>query len=107
MGENITAIIIALIGAITGVLAFIGQFRKGRAEAADILTDTATALIVPLRAEMGELREQLYDLRIENERLRYWAKALVTQVVQLGGVPVPEPPAANETKQRNPKTHLL
>jgi hypothetical protein len=91
MEDNIIAIIIAIVAVVPGVWALIATRKKSNAEATDIITDTAMSLIAPLKGEIAELRQQLDDLRIENELLRRWAKALVVQVVNLGGKPCPEP----------------
>jgi hypothetical protein len=91
MTDLIAPIVVALIAAIPGIMAYINTRKKGNAEATDIITDTAMALIIPLKGEIAELRQQLDDLRIENELLRKWAKDLVLQVIQLGGSPCPEP----------------
>ena len=99
MNENFTAIIIAVIGAMSGIAAYISQHRKGKAEAAQIITEIATSLITPLRDEIADLRAKLETLRLENELLRIWAKNLVIQIVQLGGVPCEEPTILERNKK--------
>lgn len=104
METSIATIIVASVAAIPGVLAYLAQRRKDQADAAEILTGAATALVIPLRAEIAELREELEYLRVENELLRAWAKQLVMQVIELGGKPMPEPEVPPRKKQRAEKS---
>ena len=93
--EAWTPIIIAVVADIPGILAYIGQLRKGKVDAADILVDSATDLIQPLRAEIAELRVEISKIKKINRLLRRWAAELVKQVVALGGTPCPEPEIPN------------
>lgn len=105
MTDIIVPVVIAIIAAVPGVMAYIATRKKGDAEATDIITDTAMTLIIPLKGEISELRQQLDDLRIENELLRKWAKDLVLQVIQLGGSPCPEPDIPTNHRYRTRPIH--
>jgi chromosome segregation ATPase len=84
MDNNIAIIIIALIGSVSGVLAFIEgrasrkaqeknkqmDAEKTHAETIDIATDTYITLIAPLEKTVEDLRAELKKMRSENEGLR-------------------------------------
>jgi hypothetical protein len=128
MDASIIALIVALAGAIPGVLAYFAQKKlnkelakkasaetgKTSAEAADIISDSAMALLIPLKAEVKEckdeaialraevqkLREEVSCVRHENDLLRDWAKRLALQVIQCGGIPIPEPDMPKNVKTK-------
>lgn len=58
--------IVGSLGGLSGVGAFLTvylQRRKFRAEAADVLTDTALTLVEPLQRRVRELDEEVAELR--------------------------------------------
>lgn len=71
--------------------------RKAMDAEADTSVVTAALAIVNerndeldgLKADHVAVREELEDVRQELRAFEMWAKALVAQVVELGGVPVP------------------
>lgn len=70
--------LIALVATIAKIIA---DWRKGKAEAADLLVDSATDIV-------GLLRQDVDDLRKENRSLKNRVRRLETQVRALGAVPV-------------------
>jgi hypothetical protein len=91
MADSLIPITIAVVAAIPGVLAYLSQRKKSEAEAADVLTGAATALIIPLRQEIADLRDELDYLGRVIEMLADWANRLEKQVIDLGALPVPKP----------------
>ncbi|GGK89073.1 hypothetical protein [Mangrovihabitans endophyticus] len=92
--QDITTIIGALGGA-SGLAALVASFlgrRKIRAEAADVITDTALTLVEPLQKRVRELdaevtrarslaREAADALADALSLIRRWRSAIVSQVV--------------------------
>jgi uncharacterized coiled-coil protein SlyX len=91
------AIIIALIAALPGVLAFISQLRKDKvekpernAQTSKMIAEAAEALINPLKARVEELEEvtckqevEITELSVEMTELRRVNKALCFGVMKL------------------------
>lgn len=81
--------IVAALGGLGGIGAFFQVFsqrRKFKAEATDVLTDTALTLVEPLRQRVAELEEEARRTREEVKQARNDARALRDEVVDLAGV---------------------
>jgi hypothetical protein len=91
MADSLIPIAIAVVAALPGILAYLAQRKKDEADTADVLTGTATALILPLRQEIEDLRDELDYLSEMVELLTVWASRLEKQLLDLGQVPVPKP----------------
>lgn len=78
MIAEVTAIVGAIGGlaGATGMATVLAQKRKLKADAADVLTDTALQLIEPLKAELAGARQEMRDARAE-------AKATSEEVSEL------------------------
>jgi hypothetical protein len=57
-------------GGVTAIAAVLLQRRKFRADAADVLTDTALTLVAPLRARVAELEAETLRARRQAEAAR-------------------------------------
>ncbi len=81
--------VVAAVGGLGGIGAFLQVFsqrRKFKAEATDVLTDTALTLVEPLRERVAELEEEARRTRAEVAQARSEARALRDEVVDLAGV---------------------
>ena len=75
------------------------QSEVGEADAANKITNSATALVQSLQTELSLLRplvgrvalleSEINNVRKANERLIYWAERLVQQIESAGLEPVP------------------
>lgn len=81
--------------ALPGILALLGttikiivDWRKGKAEAADLLVDSATDLVKLLREEMHQTKDEIVTLKARIRRLE-------RQVRKMGAVPVNGPDPIN------------
>lgn len=73
------------------------QEKKTGADAAAVLTETATELLAPLRRELKSTNEELAETRREMTALRRHL-GVVEGLLNRAGIPVPEfvwPPAGN------------
>ena len=70
MNEYIVPIIVALVAAAPGVWALIQSRRKTKAEAADIITDSALELLEQNKKDMAEIRLELKEVKAENKVLK-------------------------------------
>jgi hypothetical protein len=85
--------VISLIGALGGLsglgvgVGVLTQRRKLKADAADVLTDTALTLVAPLRAELDNVRGEMAAARREatalTETLRRWRWAILDPRAEL------------------------
>ena len=111
------AIILTIAGAILGggtvgaIITAVVNRRKTKAEAGATEADTneqirqtVMSLIAPLNERIRGLECELRNVRAENAAYRRWAEALVNQVKQLGGVPVPYHPPEPDTTPTIPRT---
>jgi len=95
-------IIVAMIGAIGGIGAFVNGKRAITSDAASKVTNDALKLLEPYKARVVELEKRLDELENElkeitkrysticdrNDDLQEWAERLVHQVQSMGGKPV-------------------
>jgi len=95
-------IIVAVIGAIGGIGAFVNGKRAITSDAASKVTNDALKLLEPYKMRVVELEKRVDELEIEsreiikkystvcgrNEDLQDWAERLVHQVQSMGAIPV-------------------
>lgn len=86
--QLVTAII-GVLGGIGGLGALVGsvfQRRKIRAEAADVLTDTALTLVEPLQARVKEVTAEAKEARTEARQAREEMSDLRTSLAEVMGM---------------------
>lgn len=92
MTPLIQVILTFLIGALTvggSVYAVKASRPKIEADTAAVLTQSAGEWVKRLDGRIDDLEAELHEMRDINRRLRRWAKVLVAEVHESGGVPTP------------------
>ena len=69
MPDGLIVIIGALLGAIPGIYAILAGRSKVKAEASQIVSDTAMRLIAPLQERIDRLERQVVKLEAQNDEL--------------------------------------
>lgn len=77
-----------IIGLLATVIKIIADWRKGKAEATDLLVESATGVVALLRAELLDARTEIVTLEAELATVRGRVRRLERQVRDLGAVPV-------------------
>lgn len=72
-----------------GILSFLLNLRRARAQNALDLSSAWATFAQPLMTRLEELEAKVPELEDEINDLRGWAERLVKQVLDLGGTPVP------------------
>ncbi|BAL87285.1 hypothetical protein AMIS_20650 [Actinoplanes missouriensis 431] len=86
---QIVTAVIGVLGGIGGLGALVGsvfQRRKIRAEAADVLTDTALTLVEPLQERVKEVTKEAKEAREEARQAREEMADLRTSLAELMGL---------------------
>lgn len=86
---QIVTAVIGVLGGIGGLGALVGQVvqrKKIRAEAADVLTDTALTLVAPLQERVKEVNQEAKDARNEARQAREDMAELRTSLAEVIGM---------------------
>jgi len=99
MSDALIPIVIAIVAAVPGVLAFIRGLRSDKTDAASKLTQVAMGMLEPLEKKIADLEAEVSLLQRKVTFYRgvlEGSHRLNGQVKSLGHVPVYDPPSIEE-----------